>query len=124
MRDPVRSQSRFKLTYGRRSKRPHPYPACAAAMAQENETLLELGIEAKSNFGSFTWIHPDLSGPGILEKPLRVFRSGGFHHGPFNDDAGGDVFPQRHKQLPRQSDDGRLLHAAAVAFDPFMEPAR
>ena len=32
------------LTYGRRSKRPHPYPACAAALAQENETLLELGI--------------------------------------------------------------------------------
>ena len=37
-------QSRFKLTYGRRSKRPHPYPACAAAVAQENETLLELGV--------------------------------------------------------------------------------
>ena len=62
MHDPVCLQSRFKLPCGRRSKRPHPYPACAAAKAQENETLLELGSEAKSNFGSFTWIDPDLSG--------------------------------------------------------------
>jgi len=82
LHDPVRFQSRFKLTYGRRSKRPHPYPACAAAKAQENETLLELGIEAKSNFGSFTWIHPDLRGPGILEKRLRVFGQEAFITAP------------------------------------------
>jgi len=28
-------------------------------MAQENETILELGMEAKSNFGSSTWIRQD-----------------------------------------------------------------
>ena len=120
----VRFRSRFKLTYGRRSKRLHPYPACAAAVAQENETLLELGIEAKSNFGSFTWDPPGPIGARDSWEAVAGLRSSSFHHGPFDDHAGGDIFPQRHKQLARQSDDGRLLHAAAVAFDPFMEPAR
>jgi hypothetical protein len=32
----------------------------AAVMAQENETILELGIGAKSNFGSSTWTRQDL----------------------------------------------------------------
>ena len=43
---------------------------------------------------------------------------------PSIDDAGGDILPQRDQQLSRQGHDGRLLHAAAVAFDPFVEPAR
>ncbi len=59
MRDTVHFQNRFKLTFGRRSKRLHHDSACVAAMAQENETILELGIKAKSNFGSFTWICRD-----------------------------------------------------------------
>ena len=37
-------QDRFKLTYGRRWERLHHYPACVTALAQENETILELGL--------------------------------------------------------------------------------
>jgi len=81
LRDPVCFQSRFKLTYGRRSKRPHPDPACAAAVAQGNETLLELGIAAKSNFGSFTWILPSRLGSGS-EKLLRVVGQAAFIAAP------------------------------------------
>ena len=101
-----------------------PIPRAPRQWLRRTRPFWSSAFEAKSNFGSFTWIRPDLSGPGRFEKPLRVLLSGGFHHGPFDDDAGGDIFPQRHQQLARQSDDGRLLHAAAVAFDPFMEPAR
>jgi hypothetical protein len=44
------------------------------------------------------------------------------HHGAFDDDAGGDIFPQRHQQLVRQRHDRRLLQTAAIAVDPFFEP--
>ena len=47
MQDATRFRRRFKLTYGRRNERLHQYPACVAAMAQENETILELGIESQ-----------------------------------------------------------------------------
>jgi hypothetical protein len=59
LRDTARFQSRIKLTFGRRPKRLHHDSACVAAKAQENETILELGIKAKSNFGSSTWICRD-----------------------------------------------------------------
>jgi hypothetical protein len=55
---------------------------------------------------------------------LRRLLSGVLHHGAFDDDAGGDIFPQRHQQLARQRHDGRLLQTAAVAADPFFEPQR
>jgi hypothetical protein len=100
-----------------------PIPRAPRQWLRRTRPFWSSAFEAKSNFGSFTWIRPDLSGPGDLRRvagpPL-----GGFHHGPFDDNAGGDILPQRHQQLARQSDDRCLLHAAAVAFDPFMEPAR
>ena len=48
--------------------------------------------------------------------------SGSFHNGPLDDDAGRDIFPQRHEKLARQRDDGRLFETAAVAPDPLMKP--
>ena len=45
-----------------------------------------------------------------------------FHHGSFDNDAGGDIFPQRHQQLARQRHDGCLLEPAAVVRDPFFKP--
>jgi len=44
LHDTIRFQNRFKLTYGRRATRLHHYPAYVAALAQENATILELGI--------------------------------------------------------------------------------
>ena len=71
------------------------------------------------------FVHPDppelIRSWKICESAERL-SSGGLHHGSLNDDAGGDIFPQRHQQLARQRHDSSLLHAAAVAFDPFFEP--
>jgi hypothetical protein len=58
-------QHRFKLTYGRRNLRLHQYPACVAAMAQENETILELGIDCQIEL---RFVHLD---------PARIKRSPG-----------------------------------------------
>ena len=124
MRDPVRFQSRFKLTFGRRPKRPHPYPACAAAMAQENETQLEPGVLSQIEL---RFVHPDLPGlirSGRLRDAMAQGQSSGFHHGSLDNDAGRDIFPQRYQQLARQRDDGGLPHATAVSGDPLAEPER
>jgi hypothetical protein len=92
------------------------------AGAQANETILPIGI---SVHGLPRFVHPDppelIRSWKICESAERL-SSGGLHHGSLNDDASGDIFPQRHQQLSRQRHDSRLLHAAAVAFDPFFEP--
>ena len=92
------------------------------AGAQANETILPIGI---SVHGLPRFVHPDppelIRSWEICESAERL-SSGGLHHGSLNDDASGDIFPQRHQQLARQRHDSRLLHAAAVAFDPFFEP--
>ena len=92
------------------------------AGAQANETILPIGI---SVHGLPRFVHPDppelIRSWEICEFAERL-SSGGLHHGSLNDDASGDIFPQRHQQLARQRHDSRLLHAAAVAFDPFFEP--
>ena len=92
------------------------------AGAQANETILPIGI---SGHRLPRFVHPD---PPELIRSWEIcefaecLSSGGLHHGSLNDDASGDIFPQRHQQLARQRHDSRLLHAAAVAFDPFFEP--
>src|SRR5208283_1927791 len=92
------------------------------AGAQANETILPIGI---SVHGLPRFVHPDppelIRSWKICESAERL-SSGGLHHGSLNDDASGDIFPQRHQQLARQRHDSRLLHAAAVAFDSFFEP--
>lgn len=61
-------QHRFKLTYGRRNLRLHQYPACVAAMAQENETILELGIDSQIEL-RFVHLDPARSkGPGEITR--------------------------------------------------------
>ena len=121
MHDTARFQRRFKLTYGRRTERLHQYPACVAAMAQENETILELG-NLKPNR---TPVRPpgstriDLSWE-ITKSGLCVL-SGGLHHSTLDNDAEGDIFPERDQQLSRQRDDRRLPQAAAL-LDAFLEP--
>ena len=92
------------------------------AGAQANETILPIGI---SVHGLPRFVHPDppelIRSWEICESAERL-SSGGLHHGSLNDDASGDIFPQRYQQLARQRHDSRLLRAAAVAFDPFFEP--
>jgi hypothetical protein len=66
LRDTARFRRRFKLTYGRRSWRLHQYPACVAAMAQEDETILELGIESQIEL---RFVHLD---PARTERPGRL----------------------------------------------------
>ena len=47
--------------------------------------------------------------------------SGGLHHSTLDNDAEGDIFPERDQQLSRQRDDRRLPQAAAL-LDAFLEP--
>ena len=92
-------------------------------MAQENETILELGIGAKSNFGSSTWIRQDLL--ALEDYKIRFIgqdSQAAFIMAPLNNDAEGDIFPQRDQQLSRQRDDGRLLQTSAIAHDTFFKP--
>jgi len=94
----------------------------AADGAQENETILESGFLSHA---SLRFVHPD---PPELIRSWKIRKFGqrlsssGFHHGSFDDDAGGDIFPQCHQQLARQCDYGRLFMTAAVARDPFFKP--
>jgi len=111
----------IKLTFGRRSRRLHQDPACGG-WAQENETILESGFLSHA---SLRFVHPD---PPELIRSWKIRKFGqrlsssGFHHGSFDDDAGGDIFPQCHQQLARQCDYGRLFMTAAVARNPFFKP--
>jgi hypothetical protein len=121
LHDTARLQRRFKLTYGRRSERLHQYPACVAAMAQENETILELGIESQIELRFVHLDPPGLIAPGRFK--IRFMRlSGGLHHSTLDNDAEGDIFPQRDQQLSRQRDDSRPLKTAAIAHDTFFKP--
>jgi len=92
------------------------------AGAQANETILPIGV---SGHGLPRFVHPDPPEPirpwKICESVQRL-SSGDLHHGSLNEDTGGDIFPQRHEKLAGERDDDRLLHTAAVAFDPFFEP--
>ena len=66
------------------------------AGAQANETILPIGI---SGHGLPRFVHPDppelIRSWKICESVQRL-SSGDLHHGSLNDDAGGDIFPQRH----------------------------
>jgi hypothetical protein len=80
-------------------------------------------LKAKSNFGSFTWIRQDAIVPGRLQTAIyRLGQSRGLHHSPLDNDAKGDIFPQRDQQLSRQCDDGGFLQPTAIALDAFLEP--
>ncbi len=111
----------INLTFGRRSQRLHQDPACDG-WAQEDGTILESGF---LSHGLDRFV--DLDPPGPI-RPWEIRRFGqrllpaGFHHGSFDDDASGHLFPKRHQQLARQRHDGRPLEAAAVARDPFFKP--
>ena len=59
----------------------------------------------------------------LVDYTIRSLRSSGrLHHGAFDHDAGGDIFPERDEQLSRQCHDRRLLKTATIAFDPFLKP--
>jgi len=51
-----------------------PIPRAPRQWLRRTRPFWSSAFEAKSSFGSFTWIRPDLSGPGRFEKPLRVLR--------------------------------------------------
>jgi hypothetical protein len=121
LQDPARFQRRFKLTYGCRNERLHQHPACVAAMAQENETILELGIESQIKLRFVHLDPPGLNRSWEIAK-LDCACLSGFHRGPLNNDAEGDIFPQRDQQLSRQCNDGGLLQTTAIAQDAFLEP--
>jgi len=96
-----------------------------AAGAQANEAILVIG-DSSQTLPRF--VHPD---PPELIRSWKISvlcaehpSSGesGFHDRSFDDNAGSDIFPQRHQQLARERDDQRLLHATAVAVDPVFEP--
>jgi hypothetical protein len=83
-------------------------------------------LKAKSNFGSSTLDPPGSADPGRLQK-YSVYtpgRSGALHHNALDNDAEGDIFPQRDQQLSRQGDYGRLLQTTAIAQDAFFKPQR
>jgi hypothetical protein len=111
----------INLTFGRRVKRLHQYPACGGG-AQEDETILKSGF---LGHGSRRFVH--LDPPGLI-RSWKISRfgqrlsSGGFHHGSLDDDTSGHIFPERYQQLARQRYDGRLLKTTAIAPHPFFEP--
>ena len=96
------------LTFGRRSRRLHQYPACGGrGSGRRNHSRGGFLSHAKLRF-----VH--LDPPGLIRSwKIREFgehlSSGGFHHGSLNDDAG---FPKRHQQHSRQRHDGRLFKTA------------
>jgi hypothetical protein len=55
---------------------------------------------------------------------LHARPSGALHHNALDNDAEGDIFPQRDQQLSRQGDYGRLLQTTAIAQDAFFKPQR
>ena len=74
MHDTAHFQNRFKLTYGRRAKRLHHDPACVAVMAQENETILELGVYSQIELRFVHLEPPGLTRPGRFDSLLNSFR--------------------------------------------------
>jgi len=68
----------------------------AAGEAQEDETILKFGGSSHTGFRS---VRPDPPGL-IMSWKIREYcerlPSSHFHHGSFDNDAGGDIFPQRH----------------------------
>jgi hypothetical protein len=100
-----------------------PISRVRAAMAQENETILELGVEEPNR----TSVRP----PGsaricrswkITKYSLRARRD--LHHSALDNDTEGDIFPERDQELSGQGDDRRLLQTTAIAQDAFFKPQR
>ena|SRR5271167_3469287 len=113
--------STINLTSGRRSQRLHQYPACGGR-AQEDETILELGV---SGHAKVRFVH--LDPPGLIRSwEITEFGLGvssdGLEHGAFDDDTSAHIFPERNQQLSGERHDRRLLETAAIALDPFFEP--
>ena len=111
----------IKLTFGRRSRRPHQYPACGGrGSGGRHHSLPRLFRPCRGS------VRPPGSArtDQVLEdlKIVERLSSGVFHYGSLDNDAGGDIFPQRDQQLTRQRHDGRLFEAAAIAADPLFEP--
>jgi hypothetical protein len=111
----------IKLTFGRRSRRPHQYPACGGrGSGGRHHSLPRLFRPCRGS------VRPPGSArtDQVLEdlKIVERLSSGAFHYGSLDNDAGGDIFPQRDQQLTRQRYDGRLFEAAAIAADPLFEP--
>ena len=109
------------------SEHDQPHIRSPLETAAPTSRLRRAGLRRTKPFfqSAFQFVHPDppelIRSWKICESTERL-SSGALHHGSLNDDASGDIFPQRHQQLARQRHDSRLLHAAAVAFDPFFEP--
>jgi hypothetical protein len=100
----------------------------ATGRAQEDETILELGVSghAMQSVRRPGSARTDrvLTDCGIVGK----ISSGGVffdaaQDGAFDHDAGAHILPQRHQELSRERHDRRLLEAAAIVLDPFVEPA-
>src|SRR5215469_3246 len=51
-----------------------------------------------------------------------VYLLGNLHRNAFDNDTGGDVFPERDQELSRQCHNRCLAQAAAVAVYPFVKP--
>jgi hypothetical protein len=109
-------------THIRSPQRLHQYPAYVAVMAQENETILELGIEGQIELRFVHLDPPGLNRSWEITKFVLAALSGGLHHGTLDNNAEGDIFPERDQQLPRQRDDDRLFKTAAIASDALLKP--
>ena len=68
-------------------------------MAQENETILELGVESQIKFRFVHLDPPGLIGPGRLRNLVYCALSGSLHLSTFDNDPESDVFPQCYQQL-------------------------
>jgi hypothetical protein len=91
-----------------------------------DETILELGIEGQIEL---RFVHPGSARICRSWKIAKILgltpgRSGALHHNALDNDAEGDIFPQRDQQLSRQGDYGRLLQTTAIAQDAFFKPQR
>jgi hypothetical protein len=100
-----------------------PLSRVRRAWTQEDETLLLLGFSSQTLPRSVHLDPPSRSGPEDGKKNLVRAEGSGFQHGPFDDDPGGHILPERDQELACERGDHRLADASAMTLDTLMEPA-
>jgi hypothetical protein len=115
------SSTDSKLTYGRRIERLHHYPACVAAKAQEDETILGDGILSHIMRRFVHLDPPGLNGPGRFQNWFAYLLRR-LHHGTLDDNTSCHVFPQSNQKFSRKSNDIALLHAPAARLHSRRKP--
>ena len=114
----IDGSTHIQLTYGRRPKRLHHYPACGGHGLRKAGPFYLAAFEAIHFIGS----PPGSTGLIGPRGWLEGVASGGLHYGAFDDHTSSHILPQGDQELASKRDDCRLFVPPTVVLHTSLEP--